>query len=270
MGRVENRIVLITGAARGQGRSHAIRLAQEGADIIALDICQDIDAVLTPLASREDLDETAAAVQATGRRVIAEPVDVRDLPALKQVVDRAVGELGGLDAVVANAGVLTLQRWDQVTPEIWDAVIGTNLTGVWNTCSVTAPHLIDRGGGSLILISSVAGIKGQPFLLPYVAAKHGVVGLMKSLTNELARHSVRVNTIHPTGVNTQMGGTEGGAKIATLLEEQPDLGPLLLNSLPVQVTEPEDISNAVLFLASDEARYVTGLQMKVDAGATSR
>jgi NAD(P)-dependent dehydrogenase (short-subunit alcohol dehydrogenase family) len=122
----------------------------------------------------------------------------------------------------------------------------------------------------MILISSVAGIKGQPFLLPYVAAKHGVVGLMKSLTNELARHSVRVNTIHPTGVNTEMGGTEGGAKMATLLEEQPDLGSLLLNSLPVQVTEPEDISNAVLFLASDEARYVTGLQMKVDAGATSR
>jgi SDR family mycofactocin-dependent oxidoreductase len=267
---MDGKVALITGAARGQGRSHAIRLAEEGADIIALDICQEIDAVLGPLASAEELAQTAESIKAAGRRVVTEAVDVRDLPALKDAVDRGVAELGGLDAVVANAGVLTLQRWDQVTPDIWDAVIGTNLTGTWHTCAVTAPHLIERGGGSLILISSVAGIKGQPFLLPYVAAKHGVVGLMKSFTNELARHSVRVNTVHPTGVKTTMGGPDAMGVMGRLLEEQPDLGPILVNSLPVQMTEPEDISNAVLFLASDEARYVTGLQMTVDAGATAR
>jgi NAD(P)-dependent dehydrogenase (short-subunit alcohol dehydrogenase family) len=187
---------------------------------------------------------------------------------LREVLDTAVAELGHLDVVVANAGICTIQPWDEVTPAIWNDVIGTNLTGVWHTCAASIPHLIDVGGGSIVLISSVAGLKGQPFLLPYSAAKHGVVGIMHELANELAAHRIRVNTVHPTGVNTPM--VAGFGSNAGRVLSDPTLSPLFMNSLPVDLVEPEDISNAVLFLASDEARYVTGLTMTVDAGATAR
>jgi SDR family mycofactocin-dependent oxidoreductase len=268
MGRVDGKVAFITGAARGQGRSHAIRLAEEGADIIAVDICRSLDTVSYPLATPEELQETVSAVEALDRRIVAREADVRDGDALKQAVDGGVAELGRLDVVVANAGICTIQAWDQVTPEVWRDTIDTNLTGVWHTCLHAAPHLIAAGGGSMILTSSTAGIKGQPFLSPYVAAKHGVVGIMRALANELAKHSVRVNTIHPTGVDTPMGAIAAG--LEGLLGANPELGPLFANALPVEVTEPRDQSNAVLFLASDEARYVTGLEMKVDAGLTVR
>jgi NAD(P)-dependent dehydrogenase (short-subunit alcohol dehydrogenase family) len=185
------------------------------------------------------------------------------------VVTDGVAQFGHLDVVVANAGICTLQPWDAVTPAIWNEVIGINLTGVWNTCAASIPHLINAGGGSLILTSSVAGLKGQPFLIPYAAAKHGVVGIMHVLTNELASHQIRVNSIHPTGVNTTMG-TQSGGTIAERILNDFTVGSIFMNSLPVELVEPEDISNAVLFLASDEARYVTGLTMTVDAGATAR
>jgi SDR family mycofactocin-dependent oxidoreductase len=270
MGRVDGKVAFITGAGRGQGRSHAVRLAEEGADIIAVDICDDIDVALGPMSSEDDLAETARLVEATGQRVVTANADVRNIARLKDVVDDGVSQLGGLDVVVANAGILTMQPWDEVTPEIWQVVIDVNLTGVWKTCAVTAPHLVARGGGSIILTSSSAGIKGQPFLVPYVAAKHGVVGLMKALTNELAEYNVRVNTIHPTGVNTPMGGEEARPLIDRLVTNKPNLGPIYMNALPVQMIDPIDISNGVLFLASDEARYVTGLQMTVDAGNAAR
>jgi SDR family mycofactocin-dependent oxidoreductase len=268
MGRVEGKVAFITGAARGQGRAHAVRLAEEGAKIIAIDRCEDLDIVDYSLATDDDLAETVRLVEETGSSILASKLDVRDLDGMAKAVTEGVAQFGHLDVVVANAGICTLQSWDDVTPAIWDQVIGINLTGVWNTCAATIPHLINAGGGSLILTSSVAGLKGQPFLIPYAAAKHGVVGIMHVLTNELASHKIRVNSVHPTGVNTPMVG--GLSAMGDRILNDFTVSSIFMNSLPVDLVEPEDISNAVLFLASDEARYVTGLTMTVDAGATAR
>jgi SDR family mycofactocin-dependent oxidoreductase len=267
-GRVAGKVALVTGAARGQGRSHALRLAAEGADIVAVDVCAPVDHVSYATATPEDLATTARMVEETGARVVTAEVDVRDAAGLASAVAEGATALGGLDIAVANAGVCSIQRWDEVTPELWDTVIGINLTGVWNTCTAAIPHLLERGGGSMILISSTAGLKGQPFLTPYVASKHGLVGIMRSLANELAGRHVRVNSLHPTGVDTPM--LNGMTGLTERIEASPDVGSLFLNSLPVDLVRPEDVSNAVLFLASDEARYVTGLTMTVDAGASAR
>jgi SDR family mycofactocin-dependent oxidoreductase len=267
-GRVAGKVAFITGAARGQGRSHAVRLAEEGADIIAVDICKDYKTVGYGMATPEDLAQTVKAVEALDRRIIATQADVRDAQALKQAVDAGVAQLGKLDIVVANAGICTVQSWEEVTPAIWQDTLDTNLTGVWNTMVAAAPHLIANGGGSIICTSSTAGIKGLPFLAPYVAAKHGVVGIAKTMANELARHGIRVNTVHPTGVDTPMAAGLGG--LDSLIAKDPNLGPIFMNTLPVESVDPRDISNAVLFLASDEARYITGLEFTVDAGNTIR
>jgi SDR family mycofactocin-dependent oxidoreductase len=267
-GRVAGKVAFITGAARGQGRAHAIRLAEEGAEIIAVDICRDYDTVGYPLATEADLAETVKAVEALDRRIVATVADVRDAGALTAAVDDGVAQLGRLDIVSANAGICTIQTWDEVTPQVWQDTLDTNLTGVWNTMVVSVPYLIAVGGGSIICTSSTAGIKGLPYLAPYVAAKHGVVGIARTMANELARHSIRVNTVHPTGVDTPMGHGLGG--LEPLINRDPNLGPIYMNTLPVEVVDPRDISNAVLFLASDEARYVTGLEFTVDAGNTIR
>jgi SDR family mycofactocin-dependent oxidoreductase len=267
-GRVAGKVALITGVARGQGRSHALRLAAEGADIIGIDLCTDVGAIPYPLATPDDLAETVRLVEATGARMVAAEADVRDPEALAAAVGDGVGRLGRLDIAIANAGVCTVQRWDEVTPALWDAVIGINLTGAWNTCVAAIPPLVEAGGGSLVLISSVAGLKGQPFLAPYVASKHGMVGVMRTLANELAARSIRVNTIHPTGVDTPM--LAGMAGLTARIEASPDTGSVFLNSLPVDVVAPSDVSDAVLYLASDQSRYVTGLTMTVDAGSSAR
>ena len=275
MGRVEGKVALITGAARGQGRSHSVRLAGEGADIIAIDICETIGTSPIPMGTEQELAETAREVEALDRRIVTAKADTRDREGLKAAIDKGVAELGRLDIVCANAGLTTMQNWDEVTPEIWQDQIDVNLTGTWNTCQLTIPHLIEAGGGSIIITSSVAGLKGLPWLVPYVASKHGAVGVMKALTNELAKHLIRVNTVHPTGVDTPMAAynaSEGFDPFGMqrLLESDPNLAVMLSNAMPVEITQPIDISNAVLFLASDEARYVTGLAMTVDAGATAR
>jgi NAD(P)-dependent dehydrogenase (short-subunit alcohol dehydrogenase family) len=220
------------------------------------------------MATEADLAQTVKDVEAVDRRIIAAPADVRAAAALRQVVDDAVTQLGHLDIVCANAGICTVQAWDEVTPEVWRDTLDTNLTGVWNTIVVAAPHLIAAGGGSIICTSSTAGIKGLPFLAPYVAAKHGVVGIARTMANELAQHKIRVNTVHPTGVNTPMAEGLGG--LDPLINRDPNLGPIFMNTLPVESVEARDISNAVLFLASDEAQYVTGLEFTVDAGNTIR
>ena len=267
-GRVAGKVAFITGAGRGQGRSHAIRLAEEGADIIAVDICRDYGTVPYAMATEGDLAQTVKAVEALDRRIVATRADVRDAAALRAAVDDGVAQLGRLDIVSANAGICTVQSWDEVTPAIWQDTLDTNLTGVWNTMVVSVPHLIAAGGGSIICTSSTAGIKGLPYLAPYVAAKHGVVGIARTMANELAIHKIRVNTVHPTGVDTPMGTGLGG--LESLIGRDPNLGPIYMNTLPVEVVDPRDISNAVLFLASDEARYVTGLEFTVDAGNTIR
>lgn len=265
-GRVEGKVAFITGAARGQGRSHALRLAQEGADIIAVDLCGPVPNLQYSPATEDDLKETVRQVEALDRRIIATKADVRDREALKAAIDSGVAEMGKLDIVVANAGICIIAEWDKVTPEVWNDTVNTNLTGIWNTAQLSAPHLIAAGGGSMIFTSSAAGLKGLPFLAPYVAAKHGVTGLARALAHELAEHSIRVNSLHPTGVATPMGEMAG--LYPPLLEAHPRLAGMLTNSLPIDVTEPVDQSNAVLFLASDESRYVTALAMTVDAGNT--
>jgi len=268
-GRVAGKVAFITGAARGQGRSHAVRLAEEGADIIAVDICEDVPTVKYAMASKEEFAETGRLVEALDRRVVTVKADVRDQDALREGVDAAVAELGRLDIVVANAGICTWQTWDETPMDVWQDTLDINLTGVWNALVVGAPHLIRAGGGSMIATSSTAGLKGLPFLGPYVAAKHGVVGIANALANELACHSIRVNTIHPTGVNTPLVTASLG-NLDPMLEKNPNLGPLFMNALPIEILEPREISNAVLFLASDESSYVTGVQLSVDAGSTNR
>jgi SDR family mycofactocin-dependent oxidoreductase len=267
-GRVAGKVAFITGAGRGQGRSHAIRLAGEGADIIAVDICRDYDTVGYALATEADLADTVKAVEALDRRIVAAKADVRDFRALKSALDDGVAQLGRLDIVCANAGICTVQTWDEVSPAVWQDTLDTNLTGVWNTMVAAVPHLIAAGGGSIICTSSTAGIKGLPFLAPYVAAKHGVVGIARTMANELAKHRIRVNTVHPTGVDTPMVAGLGG--LDPLIGRDPGLGPIFVNALPVESVDARDISNAVLFLASDESRYVTGLEFTVDAGNTIR
>jgi len=265
-GRVEGKVALVTGAARGQGRSHALRLAEEGADIIAVDLCGPIPGLQYSHATDADLAETVRQVEALDRRIVATKADVRDRDALKTAIDDGVAQLGHLDIVVGNAGICIIAPWDEVTPDIWNETISTNLTGVFNTVQLSAPHLIAAGGGSIILTSSAAGLKGLPFLTPYVASKFGVTGLGKAFATELAEHSIRVNTLHPTGVETPMGEMAGA--YPPLLEKHPRVGGMLTNLLPIEATQPRDQSNAVLFLASDEARYVTALSFTVDAGNT--
>jgi SDR family mycofactocin-dependent oxidoreductase len=265
-GRAAGKRVLVTGAARGMGRSHAVRLAEEGADLILVDICASLPDVEYPLATPDDLEETARLVEDLGRRAVTHVVDVRDATALAAAVDDGVAQLGGLDASVANAGVLTAGTWDTTTAEQWRIVIDVNLIGAWNTCSAALPHLVERGG-SLINISSVAGLKGSPLHTPYTASKHGVVGMSRALANELAAVNVRVNTVHPTGVET---GMRPDTLHGLLHGTRADLGPIFMNALPIVMTEARDVSNAVLFLVSDESRHVTGLEFKVDAGVTLR
>jgi SDR family mycofactocin-dependent oxidoreductase len=264
-GRVAGKRVLVTGAARGMGRSHAVRLAEEGADLILIDLCESLPGLEYPLASREDLEETAELVRKQGRRAVTRIADVRDANAMRDAVAEGAAELGGLEASVANAGVSTAGTWDTTTAAQWRLVLDVNLIGSWNTCAAALPHLVGHGG-SLVNISSAAGIKGTPLSTPYTASKHGVVGMSLALANELAARNIRVNTVHPTGVPTGM--LPGLHPL--LASERPDLAPIYANALPVQLVDARDVSNAVLFLVSDESRHVTGLEFKVDAGLTIR
>ncbi|CAJ1497295.1 mycofactocin-coupled SDR family oxidoreductase [[Mycobacterium] holstebronense] len=274
-GRVEGKVAFITGAAHGQGRSHAVRLAEEGADIIAIDVCKRIvkDSPIPP-ATPEDLAETVDLVKARGRRIFTAEVDVRDYDGLKAAVDAGVEELGGLNIVVANAGIGNGgDTLDQTSEHDWQEMIDVNLSGVWKTVKAAVPHLISGGkGGSIVLTSSVGGLKAYPHCGNYVAAKHGVVGIMRSFAVELGHQNIRVNTVHPTHVSTGMIMNEGTWKMFRPDLENPgpeDMAPIcqMFHTLPVPWVDAVDISNAVLFLASDEARYVTGLTLTVDAGS---
>jgi SDR family mycofactocin-dependent oxidoreductase len=275
-GRVEGKVAFITGAARSQGRSHALRLAQEGADVIAVDICAPVESIqMYPPATEEDLAETVRQVEALDRRIIATKADVRDPAALRAAVDDGVAQLGRLDIVLANAGVFELAPALELTDGAWQEMIDINLTGVWNTCRVALPHLIDSGGGSIVITSSTAGLKGTPNTIHYTAAKHGVIGIMRTLANEFGGQSVRVNTVHPTGVDTVMIQNEKTWGLFTPDDPNPSREKFTelfetLHPLPVPYVDPVDISNAILFLVSDEARYVTGATLPVDAGYTIR
>jgi SDR family mycofactocin-dependent oxidoreductase len=274
-GRVEGKVAFITGAARGQGRSHAVRLAQEGADIIAVDVCKPISrSSEIPPSTPDDLAETADLVKAQNRRIVTAEVDVRDFDALTAAVNSGVEQLGRLDIIVANAGIGNGgNTLDKTSEADWKDMIDVNLSGVWHTVKAGVPHLLSGGrGGSIVLTSSVGGLKAYPHTGHYIAAKHGVVGLMRTFAVELGQHSIRCNSVHPTNVNTPMFMNEGTMKLFRPDLENP--GPedmkvvaQLMHVLPVGWVEASDISNAVLFLASDEARYVTGLPLTVDAGS---
>ncbi|WP_433799884.1 mycofactocin-coupled SDR family oxidoreductase [Actinomycetospora sp. CA-084318] len=270
--RMAGKVALISGAARGQGRHHAVRLAEEGADIIAFDVVGPVPAQGAPTATPEDLAETVALVEKLDRRIVALEADVRDADAVTALVDRGVDELGGLDVVVANAGIQgNPGPAASTTPEDWAAVIDTNLTGVFHTVRPAIPHLVARGGGSIVITSSSIGLRSVPNLAPYGAAKAGLTGLMRTLALELAEHSIRVNTINPTTVATPMLLNPVNFRLFRPDLEDPteeDARPVYrtLNALPVPYVEPDDISNAVLFLASDEGRYITGVALPVDAG----
>jgi SDR family mycofactocin-dependent oxidoreductase len=269
MARLEGKVALVTGAARGQGRAHAVRLAEEGADIIAADICRSVDTVKYAGATSEDLAETVRLVKSQGRRIVAHEVDVRDLPGLEELVAAGLQELGQLNIVVANAGILSAGRLWELSPEQWHELIGVNLTGVWNTIRATVPAMVDQDtGGSVILVSSVAGLVGQPFIGHYAAAKHGVVGLCRSLANELGEYNIRVNSIHPVGVNTEM--VKEPDLFTLISEHATTLAPIFMNTLPFDFIEPEDVAGLVAFLASDEAKYMTGAQVPIDLGTVTR
>jgi (+)-trans-carveol dehydrogenase len=278
-GRVEGKVAFITGAARGQGRAHAVRLAQEGADIIAIDICKQIEGFLNPPSTSEDLAKTADLVRGHNRRIFTAEIDVRDYEALKAAVDSGVEHLGRLDVIVANAGISNAGSddggtLDKVSERDWQDMIDVNLSGVWKTVKAGVPHILAGGrGGSIVLTSSVNGFKAYTNLLlgHYVASKHGVVGLMRAFAVELGQHMIRVNSVHPTFVNTPMLLNEGLYRMVRPDLENPgpdDLAPFCqaFHTLPIPWVEAEDISNAVLFLASDESRYITGVTLPIDAG----
>lgn len=275
MDKLKGRVALITGAARGQGRSHAVRLAEEGADVIGIDICRQVNTVNYPMATIEDLDETARLVEKFGRRMVTYVCDVSDFAALDSAVTEGVAQLGRLDIVLANAGVMAHSAPPidpQRSRQAWTDSINIMLSGVWYTLQTTVPILVRQGdGGSIVITSSAAGLRTPPTDMAggtdgYYAAKFGVIGLMKAYANALGVHNIRVNTVHPTGVATPMIMNDF---FPGFMAANPRIAESMVNSLPAEVVEPSDISEAILYLVTDSGRYVTGSTLTVDAGLTT-
>lgn len=275
-GRLEGKTAFITGAARGIGRAQAVRFAQEGAAIIGVDICGPVESVHVPASTPDDLAETARLVEEFGGRIVTDIVDVRDLGALTASAERGAAQSGGLDIVCATAGITSRGFAVEMPESTWRTMLDVNLTGVWHTCTAAVPHLIERGGGAVVLVSSIAGLRGLVGVAHYTAAKHGVVGLMRSLAQDLAPHGIRVNTVHPTNVDTPLIQNDVVSSAF-----RPDLSrpptrqefaeaASTMNMLAVPWVDPVDVANASLFLASDEARYITSVSLPVDAGSTQR
>ncbi|WP_261555526.1 mycofactocin-coupled SDR family oxidoreductase [Frankia tisae] len=267
---LSGKVAFITGIARGQGRAHALRLARDGAAIIGVDICADIPSMSYPNASRADLDETQKLVEAEGGQILTRVADVRDQAALRTVFDEGLTELGRIDIVIANAGIIRFTEDDPVAE--WHDIIDVNLTGVWNACRVAIPALVEGGrGGSIVITSSTAGLKGTGTDAAggqaYAAAKRGLVGLMQVFANDLAPHNIRVNTIHPTGVSTGMLNNQ--AFLDFVATNTAGLA-AMQNALPVEILQADDIAEVVAWLVSDSARYLTGVQLPVDAGFAVR
>lgn len=270
-GRLQDRVVLVTGAARGQGRSHALAAAREGADIIALDVCTTFPTVAYPMATQEDLAETVRLIEKEGRRAISIECDVRDRAAMAQGLEAASSELGRLDAVVANAGVCVVTSATDISEAEWADVVGTDLTGAFNTAQVAIPHLIAGGGGSIVFTGSATTLRPVANMAHYIAAKHGVVGLARALARELAESSIRVNVVHPTNCDTPMIQNAPMWRLFAPDIDEPtreDVVPAFqsLTALDTPWVFPEDVSNAVMFLLSDEARFTTGTELQITAG----
>ena len=268
----EGKVAFITGAARGQGRSHAVRFAEEGADIIAFDLCEQIDSVAYPLARPEDLDETVTLVEKTGRRIVAEQGDVRDFERLKAVVTEGVSQLGRIDFVLANAGIAPIVGEQAQNISAFLDAVDVMLNGVYFTIEAALPALLEHGeGGAIVITSSTAGLTGMRSTFSmkthgafgYIAAKHGVVGLMRGYANMLAEKNIRVNTVHPTGLDSPMIVNE---QVDRLLADQPEYGVAFKNLLPVPLIDASDISEAMVYLCGHSGRYITGITLPVDAG----
>ena len=271
MADLEGKVAFITGVARGQGRAHAVRLAREGADILGVDICADTPSIDYPNATQADLDETTQLVEAEGRKVVALQADVRDLAGLQKAFDEGVSSLGRVDIVLANAGIVRLGDGGD-SAAVWGDIINTNLTGSWNTVSVALPTLRAGGrGGSIVITSSTAGLRASPGFavgqVAYTASKTGLVGLMKQLAVSLAPESIRVNSVHPTGVKSGMTINEAMMTLALQAAEGGDNSiSAIQNAMPIDILEPEDVSDAVAFLVSDQAKWITGVALPIDAG----
>ena len=264
MGKLDGKVAFITGAARGQGRSHAVTFAKEGAEIAAVDICRTLSYPRYPLATKEDLDETVRLVKDCGRRVLGLEADVRNAAQVEAAVNKTMETFGHIDILFCNAGVCDMANaWD-LTEEMWDIMVDINLKGTWLTTKYVIPHMLARGlGGRILITSSVSGLRGLRGMAHYCAAKWGLVGLAKVLALELAEANITVNTLHPMGVNTPM--MDGIVKIVgsreKLLEQFRVETPL-----PVAIIQPEDVSRGALWLVSDEAKYVTGVTFTMDGG----
>jgi SDR family mycofactocin-dependent oxidoreductase len=272
MGELEGKVAFITGAARGQGRAHAVRLASEGADIIAVDICADIASMDYPNSTPADLDETASLVKGLGRRIVARAADVRDVESLQRAFNDGHTELGRIDIVIANAGIVRLSDSGPDREATWQDIVGTNLSGAWHTVDVALPALREQNtGGSIVITGSTAAIRptanDNVGALAYTAAKWGLVGITKQLASTLAPLSIRVNSVHPTGVRSGMTMNDAMAKLVAQAAASGDNAiSAMQNALPVAMIEPEDVAEAVFFLVSDRARYITGVALPVDAG----
>lgn len=267
--RFEGKVAFITGAARGQGRELAVRLASEGADILALDICAPVSALPYETATGDDLAQTEKLVRDLGRNIAAYEADVRDLDGVEHAVADGISKLGRLDFVAANAGVISYGRTWELTPEQWKTTIDINLTGVWHTVRAAIPHLIEQGsGGAIVITSSVAGLKGLPLMGHYVSTKHAVVGLAHTLANELGEYQIRVNTIHPYGVRTPM--TENDDTLHVMLESYPLLAPIYMSAMTGSPMEASDIASVSAFLMSEEGRHITGVTLPIDLGSLVR
>lgn len=271
-GKLEGKVAFITGAARGQGRSHAVRFAEEGADIIAFDLCDQIDSVAYPMARPEDLAETVNLVEKTGRRIVAEQGDVRDFERLRTAVANGVAELGRVDFVLANAGILSTTGEQAHEVSAFHDAIDVMLKGVYFTIEAALPALLEHGdGGAIVITSSVAALTGMrgrlsqnnPGAVGYVAAKHGVVGLMHGYAHMLAEKNIRVNTVAPTGCSTPMVVNE---QVERLMAEHPEYGAAYENLMPVPLIEAVDISEAMVYLCGQSGRFITGTTLTVDAG----
>jgi SDR family mycofactocin-dependent oxidoreductase len=272
MGRLDDKVVFVTGAARGQGRAICARMAAEGANVVALDALTDINTVQYHMATPDDMAETVSAVEKAGQHIVARQADVRDFDALKGVVAAGLEAFGHIDIVCANAGIASFGTTWELSEQSWQDMLDINLTGVWHTVKATVPAMISGGrGGSIIITSSTAGLKGMANIAHYTAAKHGLVGLMRTLANEVAQHNIRVNTVHPTNVATDMILNDSTFRLFRPDIPNPSQEDMIdamseLNALPVPWVEAEDVANAAVFLASDEARYITGAALPVDAG----
>jgi SDR family mycofactocin-dependent oxidoreductase len=266
--RLTGKVAFITGAARGQGRAHAVRLAREGADILGLDLAGPLPGVPYDSPTPDDLAETARQVEKEGRRILTHQGDVRDLEGMRAFVDRGVGELGRLDIAVANAGICVPATWDEATPEMFRDHMDINVTGVWNTVMVSAPHMIAGGnGGSIVITSSYAGKKMQPFMIHYTTSKHALVGMTRGFAAELGPHRIRVNSIHPGGVATPMGSGDMITAIERTNASNPKLAAMGTTFIEPGYAEADQIADAVAFLVSDEASFITAEHLSIDGGA---